>query len=70
LLLTGLTQHELVLIEDYLRFHQAQDDYLRFCQTHTADASFSETCSKAQATLAQHADNIAKFLITTDTERH
>jgi hypothetical protein len=66
--LSGLTKHELVLIEEYLRFHHAQDDFLRFCQNHTVEAGFSEACAKAQTSLGYHAENIAQYLVTTSLQ--
>jgi hypothetical protein len=63
--MSGLTKHELVFIEEYLRFHQAQDDFLLFCQTHTVESGFAETCAQARTSLAAHADSIAQYLTTT-----
>lgn len=63
--MSGLTKHELVYIEEYLRFHQAQDDFLKFCQTHTIESGFAETCAIAQNSLASHAESIARYLTTT-----
>ena len=63
--MSGLTKHELVYIEEYLRFHQAQDDFLQFCQSHTVEAGFTEACAQAQTSLAAHADSIAQYLTTT-----
>lgn len=66
--MSGLTKHELVYIEEYLRFHQAQDDFLQFCQTHMVESGFTETCALAQTSLAAHADSIAQYLTTTTTQ--
>jgi hypothetical protein len=66
--MSGLTKHELVFLEEYLRFHQAQDDFLSFCQTHTVDSGFSETCAKAQALLSERAQGMARFLVTTSSQ--
>ncbi len=63
--MSGLTKHELIYIEEYLRFHQAQDDFLIFCQNHTVESGFAETCAQTQISLAAHADSIAQYLITT-----
>lgn len=66
--MSGLTKHELVYIEEYLRFHQAQDDFLKFCQTHMAESGFAEACAQAQTSVAAHADSIAQFLTTAATQ--
>lgn len=63
--MSGLTKHELFYIEEYLRFHQAQDDFLQFCQSHIVESGFAEACNQAQRTLATHADGLAQYLSTT-----
>lgn len=66
--MSRLTKHELVYIEEYLRFHQAQDDFLKFCQTHMVESGFAEACAQAQSSLAAHADGIARYLANTDAQ--
>lgn len=66
--MSGLTKHELVFLEEYLRFHQAQDDFLNFCQTHTVESGFSEACANAQSSLSKGAQGIARFLVTASVQ--